>query len=120
LNRLVGGMSQAVSTMTSTWQRQEDTASAGRRTLHEKFEALAKEVRDTMTDLKSRVAGMEKQITVIQPSVDAFKEEKLRIEGAKKFGLGLWSALVAAAGMLGWIIHEVTPWFNHLPPSGKP
>lgn len=112
LNRTVGGLTQAVTTMTDLWRSQETAATAGRSRLNEKVETLSGEVRD----LKGTVTNLGEKVTTIEPSVKSFNEEKLRIEGAKKFGLWLWSALVAAAGLLGFVIHEV---FNHLP-NGKP
>jgi hypothetical protein len=54
--------------------------------------------------------------------VSAFNEEKLRTEGAKRFGAKLWAGTVAIAGVLGWLGHHlVTALTNylgvaHLPP----
>lgn len=119
LNRLVGGLSTAVTTHTDTWRVMDQAATAGRRRLYERFEAFQKEVLGQLGRLSTRVQSLEEKVKVIKPSVDAFNDEQLRVEGEKRLGLRLWAAMMFVAGLLGWAIHEAVTWWGHLP-SGKP
>lgn len=103
----IGGLKAAVEIMTDMWQRQEETASAGRKALHEKFELFRWEITNQVASLGLRVDRMADQISLVEPSVKSFNDEKLRAEGAKRLGARLWTAIVAAAGALGWGAHEL-------------
>jgi hypothetical protein len=110
---MVGGLKQAVETMTGMWHQQELAATEGRRALHEKFENFREEMRVKMTDISGRVDRLAAQVKVIEPSVSAFNEEKLRDEGAKRLGKFLMAGLMSVAGLLGWGMHELIGWFLH-------
>lgn len=116
LNRLIGGLAATISNHTETWQRQDTAASSGRERLYKRIESLATELRASAANLAARVAALEEKVKVIKPSVDAFNEEKLREEGAKRFGLWVWSGLLLAAGFIGYVVHEALEWYLHLPP----
>lgn len=119
LNRLVGGLSASIDAFNENWQRQDAAATSGRERLYKRIESLATELRASAANLAARVAALEQKVKDIKPSVDAFKDEKLRAEGEKRLGLRLWAAMVFVAGLLGWAIHEAVTWWGHLP-SGKP
>lgn len=113
---MLGGLKQAVESMTSQWRQQETDAADGRRRLHDRFEAFQTAVNATLGSLSSRVVSMEKQITLIEPSVTIFKEERLRDEGAKRLGTYLWGAILTVAGLAGWGIHELVGFLFHKVP----
>jgi hypothetical protein len=110
----LGQLSQAVKFMTDVWQRQEETASAGRKALHEKFESFKDTVGVQIAGLSLRldrlVDGMkqfEQTIEKIEPAVKKYEEEKLREEGARRLGKALIAAMTAVAGGIGWGLHEL-------------
>lgn len=109
MSRVVGGLQNAVETMTKLWAAQEAAAVQGRRVLHAKFEAMGKE----MVILARRVDSMAVQINLIEPSVKVFNDERLREEGSKRLGKALIGALGIVAGGVGWGVHEFVGWFFH-------
>lgn len=116
----IGGLKKAMEMMTDLWRSQEQTAVAGRRALHEKFESLQTNVGLQISGLSLRVdrvvdgmKDMETTITKIEPAVKKYEEEKLREEGAKKFGAKLWAASTAIAGGVGWGLHELIGYLKH-------
>lgn len=116
LNRLVGGLSASIDAFNETWQRQDAAASQGRQRLYERFEKFERYVRDALSGLGARVTNVENTLKGHQTSVDAFNADKLRSEGAQRFGLWLWSGLLIAAGFVGYVVHELLEWYFHLPP----
>jgi ferritin-like metal-binding protein YciE len=111
---MVGGLKQAVETMTDMWKEQEVNASAGRRALHEKFEMFRQETTNQITTLSIRLDRIVDTMKDIEPAVKSFRDEKLREEGAKRLGGKLIAALMAAAGGIGWGLHELIGWLYHL------
>lgn len=118
----IGGLKRSVEIMTELWKSQEATASAGRRALHEKFDQFRQEVGLDISALSLRVDRLTDKVVAVEPSVtsfkqesDAFKDERLRQEGAKRLGVKLYAALMAAAGAIGWAAHEIIPmiWGKH-------
>lgn len=116
LNRHVGGLTASIEAFNETWQRQDAAASQGRQRLYDRFEKFERYVRDSLASLSARVSSVEKQLNGHQTSVDDFNADKLRAEGAQRFGLWLWSALLVAAGFIGYVVHEALEWYLHLPP----
>lgn len=109
----IGGLKRSVELMTDLWKTQEASASAGRRALHDKFDQFRQEVGIDISALSLRVDRLTDKVTSIEPSVKAFEKEELRQEGAKRLGARLWGAMVLAAGLVGWGIHEFIGWFFH-------
>lgn len=109
----IGALKKAVELMTEMWKAQEASASAGRRALHDKFELIKDEVGLQVAGLSLRVDRLTDKVSLIEPSVNSFKEEKLRDEGAKRLGVKLYAALVAGASLLGWGAHELVGWIRH-------
>jgi archaellum component FlaC len=116
----IGGLKKAVEMMTSQWQRQEETATAGRKALHDKVEMVRQELGIEVSGLGLRVDRLTDKVTLIEPSVvklkedvKEFEDEKLRDEGAKRLGKYLWLAMTAAAGVVGFGIHELIGYLKH-------
>lgn len=99
----LGGVQSAVELMTSTWQRQESSASEGRRELHRKFD----DVRNEVTKLTGRVDRMGRDIAEIKPAIEAFKSARARQEGAQWLGKLIWLAFIGIAGTVGAGIAEL-------------
>jgi hypothetical protein len=100
----LGQLSQAVEFMTDMWKRQEESASAGRKALHEKFEHFRDDMGVQVAGLSLRVDRMVDTMTKIEPAVKKYEDEKLRQEGAMKLGKLIWGGVLAAAGMMGGAI----------------
>lgn len=105
----IGGLKSTVDSLAVQWARQETAASDGRARLHSKIE----EVKDSVTKLDGRVDNLSEKVTAIEPSMKAFEKEELRQEGAKRLGARLWGAMVLAAGLAGWGVHEAIGWIFH-------
>lgn len=116
----LGQLSQAVEFMTEMWKRQEESASNGRKSLHEKFEHLRDEMGVQVAGLSLRVDRVVDSVKVmgdtmakVEPAVKKYEDEKLRQEGAKGLGKMLIGGLTAAAGAFGWGLHEFIGYLKH-------
>jgi hypothetical protein len=98
----IGGLKAAVEMMTTTWQAQEKSATDGRRSLHDKFDLLSKDV----IRLTAEVENVSKDLAIIKPSIDAFRSARDQQIGAQRLGKLLWAAFLAAAGAAGYVISE--------------
>lgn len=100
----IGGLKSTVDTMLHTWQSQETNASAGRRDLHQKMEALRQEV----TKLTADVTAAAKDITDIKPDVQDFRNAKQQAKGMEKVGKWLFGGIgvfgTMIGGALGWAV----------------
>jgi hypothetical protein len=108
----LGGLKQAVETMTKMWAQQEIAANEGRRKLHDKFEVFRDEVREKMTSVSHRVDILADKVNLIEPSVKGFNEEKFREEGSKRLGKVLVAAFGVVTGGIGWGVHELIGYFH--------
>lgn len=120
VHRQLASLQTSVDHMLQQWASQEATATAGRRALHEKFEAFRTDVGLQISGLSLRVDRLvdqyddvNKTMKVVEPAVQSFKDEKLRQEGAKRLGKVLIGALTTAAGVLGWALHELVGYLKH-------
>lgn len=109
----LGGLKQAVESLTKIWAEQDRAATEGRRKLHDKFDNFREEVREKMTNMARRVDVLTDKVDTIEPSVKGFNEEKLREEGSKRLGKMLVGAIGVAMGGIGWGVHEFVGWFFH-------
>lgn len=116
----LGQLSQAVEFMTDMWKRQEESASSGRKALHDKFEHFRDEVGIQISGLSLRVdrlvngmEDIEKTMSKVEPAVKKYEAEKEREEGARKLGAKLVAGLTAAAGAIGWGLHELVGYLKH-------
>lgn len=108
----IGGLKAAVEMMTTTWQAQEKSATDGRRSLHDKFDAVSRDV----IRLTAEVENVSKDMALIKPAIDAFKTARDRQDGAQKMGKLIWLAFIGIAGTVGGIVVELF----HLRPPGHP
>ena len=113
MSRVVGGLQNAVETMTTMWATQDAAATQGRRVLHDKLEAIREEMMAKVSTLTYRVDSMGVQINLIEPSVKAFNDETLRQEGAKRLGKWVIGGMTTVAGMVGWGVHEFVGYIFH-------
>jgi outer membrane murein-binding lipoprotein Lpp len=104
----IGGLKAAVEMMTTTWQAQEKSASEGRRSLHDKFEQVSRDV----IRLTAEVENVSKDLAMIKPAIDAFKTARDRQDGAQRMGKLIWVAFIGIAGAAGGVVVE----FFHLKP----
>lgn len=107
----VENLRKSVETMVSTWQMQEQNATAGRRVIHDKLDLVQKEV----TGLSAEVKEISKDFTEIKPAINEFKSQREQQIGAKKLGARLVGALTLGAGAVGWGIHEAFNWIKPHP-----
>lgn len=111
LNGKVGGLISSVDMMKEQGRTQEVSATAGRQRLHDKIETVRQEVGIDISVLSMRVDRLTDKVTAVEPAMKAFEKEELRQEGAKRLGARLWAAMVLAAGLAGWGVHEAINWF---------
>lgn len=109
----IGSLKASVEMMTDLWKRQEENATAGRRSLHEKFEMFRQEVGNQIAGLSLRVDRLVDTMKDVEPAVQSFKDEKLRDEGAKRLGKALIAAMTAVAGAVGYGLHELIMYLKH-------
>jgi uncharacterized protein YlxW (UPF0749 family) len=96
----VAALTATVKLMTDTWRLQEAGASAGRKEVYQKLEA----VKDQVTSLENEVGGLSKEVAVIAPSVKAFDNAVQQAKGAKTLGKIIWG-LIGLSGMgIGWVL----------------
>lgn len=100
--RIIGQLENAVTSLTDTWQRQDARACAAIVDMHRKIDEAIKDV----INLTARVDALSRNVTIIEPSIKEFNDEKLRDEGAKKLGRWLWGILLTTAGGIGYALHE--------------
>lgn len=120
LQTSVEHLTEAMKNMAAQWAAQDSGAAAGRKALHEKFEHFRSEVGLQVSGLSLRldrvvdsVKAMDTTMTKVKPAVEKYEEEKLREEGAKKLGARLVAGLTAAAGVIGWGLHEFVGYIKH-------
>lgn len=111
LESSVQATTATVASMTKAWADQEHNASVGRRVIHDKLD----EVKRDLTLLTGRVNTMGDRLAEISPAIEEFKNQRQRQIGARSFGKYLWSAMLGAAGAVGWLIHE---WLTMGAPKG--
>jgi outer membrane murein-binding lipoprotein Lpp len=106
----IGGLKASVEMLMTTWQAQEKSATDGRRSLHDKFDLLSKDV----IRLTAEVENLAKDLGVIKPAIDAFKTARDRQDGAQWMGKLVWGAFLGLAGVAGGFVVE----FFHIRPPG--
>lgn len=97
MSKEIGGLSATMKTMLDTWRAQEASASAGRREVYQKLEA----VKERVTSLDTRVGTLSKEVSDIAPSVQAFEDARQQAVGAQKLGKIIWAILFSAGGAIG-------------------
>lgn len=101
--RSIGGLESTVKTLVETWRNQEQSASSGRRVLHEKFDQLQGEVHN----FGHQLAGALKDIADMKPTVDAVEIAKERTIGAGILAKALW--MIGGAMIAGgaWLLSHI-------------
>lgn len=109
--RSIGALESTVKTLTATWQQQEQSASSGRRELHQKVDALRNDVsakvdgmRDDMTVMGAQVATAIKDIADMKPIVEGVKNARQQVIGASKLSRWIWGAAIFISGGAAWVI----------------
>ena len=96
-----------VENLTRTWGERERIAVDGRRAVHEKVDAMSKDVNRFGAELENlaREVG-----TVIKPVVETMKTEREQRQGASRIGKTMW---IGASGLFGGSVAEVLHhWFG--------
>ena len=109
----LGQLSNAVEFMTDMWKTQEQQATAGRKSLHDKFEHFRDEIGLQMAGLSIRVDRLVDTMQKIEPAVKKYEDDKIRADGAKTFGARIWMVTTGVAGAVGWGLHEVLTFIKH-------
>lgn len=115
----LGDLQGTVRAMSTQWAAQEETASAGRRALYERFERVSAQLVQNTSKLDGvtqDVAEIKESIdTKVMPTVDAYKADAARKSGVAWAGKLFWSLIVALAGSVGFAVHEMLLYFGHNP-----
>ncbi|WP_166295344.1 DUF1515 domain-containing protein [Bradyrhizobium sp. 2S1] len=109
--RAIGGLESTVKTLTATWQQQEQSASNGRRDLHQKVEALRSDVstkvdglRGDMVKMGAQVETAIKDIAAMKPVVQAVENVAVQATGVRNVTKWIWGAGAFLSGGVVWII----------------
>lgn len=109
--RAIGGLESTVKTLTVTWQQQEQSASNGRRDLHQKVDQLRSDVsakvdgmRTDMTAMGAQLATAIKDIAEMKPVVEAVETVKVQATGVRNFTRWLWGVWAAVGGGVMWVV----------------
>lgn len=109
--RAIGGLESTVKTLTTTWQNQENSASQGRRELHQKVDALRSDMsakvdglRGDMVTMGGQVATAIKDIAEMKPVVQAVETVKVQATGVRNVSKWIWWIAVPLSGGVGWIL----------------
>jgi hypothetical protein len=120
LQTSVEHLAEALKNMATQSFNQEAAASAGRKALHDKLESFKDQVGVQISGLSLRVdrlvdsmKSMDDAMSKVDPVVRQYEDEKMREEGAKKFGAKIVAGLVAISGAVGWGVHELIGFFKH-------
>src|SRR5882757_3573105 len=70
----IGALKASVEMLMRIWQTQEAAATAGRRSLYEKFELFRQEVGVQIASLGLRVDRMSDAFNLVEPSMQSFKD----------------------------------------------
>lgn len=105
----VKGLKESIDNLNRVWGHREEVATDGRRVIHEKLDSL----RTDVTRLSAEVENVSNDFVEIQPAINEFKNQRQQQIGARKLGGYLWSAMLVAAGLMGWGIHEIIGWIRH-------
>jgi hypothetical protein len=109
----IGALKKSIEFMTDMWKTQEASATAGRRSLHEKVDNFKDEIRLQMQGFSLRLDRVTDAVARIEPSAESYQREQLRDEGAKRLGVKLYAAMVAGASVLGFVANHL---YNRLFP----
>lgn len=108
----VKNLKDSIDNLNQIWGLREESATAGRRVVHEKVDLLRKD----FTHLSAEVENVSMKLTEIEPAISEFKDARQRLIGARHLGKFLWGAFLSAAGAMGYALGE---WLHLFwPPKG--
>ena len=105
----VRNMRDSIENLNRMWGQREEAATSGRRIIHDKLDAVGREV----YELSAEVENVSNDLVEIKPAIEEFKNQRQRTLGARGLGVRLWAAMVASAAVFGWGVHELITWFRH-------
>ncbi len=118
LRQAFGNLQGTVHAMADQWHRQENTASAGRKALYERFELMSTQMGRVSSDCKvvvEDVAELKNDIEKkIMPTIDSYRSSQDRRGGAMDVGKVMWALILAAATVVGFAIHEALVYLGHI------
>ncbi len=113
----VGELRGTLAAMMAQWGQQESHASAGRAIVHQKVDALTREVGNLIINLQhvtQDVAELKNDIeTRIEPSIDAYNIGVAHRQGVAWAGKLFWAIIVGIASALGFAAHELFLYYGH-------
>lgn len=98
----VRNLKDSIDNLNRVWGQREESATAGRRAVHEKVDLL----RTDFTRLSAEVENVSVKLTEIEPAIETFKTARHRQEGAQNMGKMIWVAFIGLAGVAGGVIVE--------------
>jgi hypothetical protein len=115
LTSAVGRLQGVVETMTTQWATQENHASAGRSIIHEKIDALTREVGNISSDVRNVIQDMAELKNdiddKIKPALNSSELKAAHKDGAmwagKLVGRLIWGLITFAAMAAGFAIHNL-------------
>jgi uncharacterized protein YlxW (UPF0749 family) len=101
--RTISSLETTVRHLTDTWKRQDSEATEGRRRLHEKVD----ELKSQQATLAATVKQQTTELAELKPAIKRFEADRQRREGANSLIKLMWAGLIAFAGGLGYVGHEL-------------
>ncbi len=122
--RALGDLEGTVRSMSDQWKRQEEAATSGRRTVHDRLEVLSSQIIRALAMLdgvQQDVAELKNDIEEkVMPTVQAYKMDVAKKAGAMGTGKLIWGIILAVCTVGGFAIHEAIVYFSHGTVSGLP
>ncbi len=117
--RALGDLEGTVRSLQDQWRRQEEAAAAGRRVLHDKFDAMTIQVHNltgVAYGVQQDLAEIKNEIDEkVMPSINAYALDKSRQSGMVDMGKLIWAGVIGICTLTGFAIHEI---FQYLAKSG--
>jgi hypothetical protein len=109
----LGRVAGLVENLTKNWGEKDRQATEGREELRDKFDDLKDHVTNSVNDLKSQLARvivdvsiLTSDVTRMRPSIERIEITRHRNAGAK-YVLGvIWAALLAGVSAIAYVIHD--------------
>jgi len=99
----VSSLRDSIDNLNLVWGQREQSASEGRRILHDKLETVQNDV----ARMEASVENATREISIIKPAIESFKTARDRQDGAMRLGKRLWLAFIGIAGLAGGAIAEL-------------
>lgn len=109
LQRSIDALNNTIANLNMVWGQREQSASDGRRVLHDKMDGLDK----NFTLVSAEVENVSRDLTEIKPAIQEFKNQRQQQIGAQRYGKKWLAGITTAAGLSGFGIHELISWIRH-------